>query len=46
MFYTICRVVAAGTGIYAFVLSKNNINSKRYEIMKAKQRIKESNIVE
>lgn len=44
--YRFCRIVAAGTGVATFVLSKNDINSKRYEIMKARQRIKESNTID
>lgn len=33
-------------GIYSFVLSKQSVNAKRYEIMKARQRVRDTNIVD
>ncbi|EFN64235.1 hypothetical protein EAG_15163 [Camponotus floridanus] len=33
-------------GTYAFVLSKRSVNARRYEIMKARQRLRESNVVD
>lgn len=41
-----CRSVAAAAGIYAFVLSKRSINTRRYENMKARQRMQEANLVD
>lgn len=42
----IYRTVAASVGIYAFILSKKSINTQRYENMKARQRMREANIVD
>ncbi|KAL6443035.1 hypothetical protein ACFW04_002789 [Cataglyphis niger] len=33
-------------GIYAFVLSKQSVNARRYEIMKARQRLRDTNVVD
>ncbi|TGZ52884.1 Uncharacterized protein DBV15_11488 [Temnothorax longispinosus] len=38
--------VATVLGIYAFVLSKRSINARRYEIMKARQRLRDTNVVD
>lgn len=33
-------------GIYGFVLTKKSVNANRYELMKARQRVRETNVVE
>ncbi|EZA50172.1 hypothetical protein X777_11235 [Ooceraea biroi] len=38
--------VATATGLYAFALSKRSVNARRYEIMKARQRIRDANVVD
>jgi hypothetical protein len=37
-----CAIVI-GLGLYSFVLARNQVDNRRYEIMKSKQRMKESN---
>ncbi|KYQ58738.1 hypothetical protein ALC60_02386 [Trachymyrmex zeteki] len=38
--------VATVLGLYSFVLSRRSINAQRYEIMKARQRLRDVNIVD
>ncbi|KYM99399.1 hypothetical protein ALC62_09850 [Cyphomyrmex costatus] len=38
--------IASVLGIYAFVLSRKSVNAQRYEIMKARQRLRDTNTVD
>ena len=38
--------VVTAIGIYAFVLSKKSVNARRYEIMKARQRLRDTNVID
>lgn len=40
------RATIVGIGIYAFVLSKNSIDKQRYDSMKIRQRMRNSNFGE
>jgi len=35
--------IVTALGLYSFVLAKNQVETRRYETMKVKQRMKESN---
>jgi len=44
--FIFCRSIATVLGLYSFVLSKRSINAQRYDIMKARQRLRDANTVE
>lgn len=42
----ICWAAVTFGGLYAFYLSKSNIDKKRYELMQVRERIRKSNVGE
>ncbi|XP_044729878.1 uncharacterized protein LOC123293207 [Chrysoperla carnea] len=42
----VCWAAITGAGVYAFILSKRDIERKRFEHMKARERMRKSNIGE
>lgn len=38
------RTLAVGVGLYGFILSKNSIDQRRYQDMKIRERMRQSNV--